>query len=66
MASTVVRLKRQWEQEYKEWARRDLGGKRYAYVWANGIYFNVRLEDVENRRSSFLILMKGYPLLMAN
>ena len=28
-ASTVVRLKRQWEQEYKEWARRDLQRKRY-------------------------------------
>ena len=56
-ASTVVRLKRQWEQEYKEWARRDLAGKRYVYVWADGIYFNVRLEDTENRRQCFLILI---------
>jgi len=30
-ASTVVRLKRQWEEEYKEWAQRDLTGKRYVY-----------------------------------
>ena len=56
-AGTVVRLKRQWEQEYKEWARRDLGGKRYVYVWADGIYFNVRLEDMENRKQCFLILI---------
>src|SRR5208283_196325 len=42
-ASTVVRLKRQWEQEYREWAKRDLTGKRYVYFWADGIYFNVRL-----------------------
>jgi transposase-like protein len=56
-ASTVVRLKRQWEQEYKEWAKRDLAGKHYVYVWADGIYFNVRLEDTENKRQCFLILI---------
>ena len=56
-ASTVVRLKRQWEEEYKEWAQRDLTGKRYVYWWADGIYFNVRLEDTENKRQCFLILI---------
>jgi len=30
-ASTVVRLKRQWEQEYKDWSKRNLTGKRYVY-----------------------------------
>jgi len=30
-ASTVVRLKKQWEQEYREWAKRDLSKKRYVY-----------------------------------
>lgn len=56
-ASTVVRLKRQWEQEYKEWAKRDLTGKRYVYFWADGIYFNVRLEDTENKRQCFLVII---------
>lgn len=56
-ASTVVRLKKQWEQDYKEWAKRDLSGKRYVYFWADGIYFNVRLEDTENKRQCFLIII---------
>jgi len=45
-ANTVVRLKEKWETEYKQWAKRDLSGKHYAYIWADGIYFNVRLKDV--------------------
>jgi putative transposase len=49
-ASTVVRIKRRWEQEYREWSRRDLTGKRYVYFGADGIHFNVRLEDTENKR----------------
>lgn len=56
-ASTVVRLKRQWEEEYRDWAKRDLTGKRYVYFWADGIYFNVRLEDAENKRQCFLIVI---------
>ena len=56
-ATTVVRLKRQWEQEYKVWSHRDLTGKRFVYLWADGIYFNVRLEDPENKRQCFLIIM---------
>lgn len=43
-ATNVVRLKESWEQEYEEWQRRDLTGKRYVYMWADGVYFNVRLE----------------------
>lgn len=56
-ANTIVRLKRQWEGEYKEWAKRDLSDKHYVYIWADGIYFNVRLEDTENKRQCFLILI---------
>ena len=41
--STITRLKEAWQGEYTEWARRDLAGKRYVYLWADGIYFNVRL-----------------------
>jgi transposase-like protein len=56
-ASTVVRLKRQWEEEYKTWTERDLSNKRYIYFWADGIYFNVRLEDPENKKQCFLVVI---------
>ena len=36
-ATTIVRLKRQWEQEYQQWKERPLE-KDYLYVWADGIY----------------------------
>ena len=42
--ATIVRLKQVWEKEYTVWRQRDLSGKRYAYVWVDGIYFNVRLQ----------------------
>ena len=42
--ATIVRLKQVWEKEYAVWRQRDLSGKRYAYVWVDGIYFNVRLQ----------------------
>ena len=57
-ASTLVRLKAQWEEEYNEWCKRDLSGKRYVYIWADGIYFNVRLTD---ERPCLLVLMGARP-----
>lgn len=53
-ATNVVRLKNAWKQEYEQWTRRDLSGKRYVYLWADGIYFNVRLED---DRACILVIM---------
>lgn len=47
-ANTVVRLKEKWEQEYAIWTQRDLSGRRYIYWWADGVYFNVRLEGGRN------------------
>lgn len=43
--TNILRLKGDWEEEYKEWGKRDLSEKHYVYVWADGIYFNVRLEE---------------------
>ena len=43
--TNIVRLKETWEKDYKDWLKRDLSGKRYVYLWADGIYFNVRLSD---------------------
>jgi transposase-like protein len=53
-AGTVGRLKKQWEQEHQEWAARDLSSKHYVYVWADGVHFNVRLEE---DRQCILVLM---------
>ena len=43
--TNIVRLKERWEAEYKDWNKRDLSGKHFVYLWADGIYFNVRLEE---------------------
>ena len=55
--NVVVQLKKQWEQEYQQWKQRDLSEKHYVYVWADGIYANVRLEDTANQRQCLLVLM---------
>ena len=41
----IVRLKRIWEEEYETWNKRDLSNDYYVYIWADGVYFNVRLDD---------------------
>ena len=53
--NTVQRLKEKWRQEWFEWSRRSLAGKRYVYLWADGIYFNIRLGDAG--RQCVLVLM---------
>src|SRR6202022_1379026 len=40
-----IRLKAGWEEDYKVWCQRDLSQKRYVYWWADGVYFNVRLDE---------------------
>lgn len=44
-ATNIVRLKQSWEEEYATWAKRDLQGADYVYVWADGVNFSVRLEE---------------------
>ena len=53
-SNTIVRLKKSWMQDYAEWSKRDLSNKKYVYFWADGIYFNVRLDDVS---SCILVIM---------
>jgi len=43
-ASTITRLKASWWDEYENWRKRDLTGKRYVYIWADGVYFTPRLD----------------------
>jgi putative transposase len=40
--------------DYKLWCQRDLSQKRYVYWWADGVYFNVRLDE---ERSCVLVLI---------
>jgi putative transposase len=54
-ATTVTRLKAVWEQEQEAWSKRSLKGKRYVYVWADGVHFNIRLDSGE--RQCILVLM---------
>ncbi len=56
-SSTITRLKAGWEQEHEDWSKRSLSGKRYVYFWADGVYFNIRLEDPGNSRQCILVLM---------
>jgi transposase-like protein len=53
-ASTVTRLKTCWEGEFQEWNKRSLEGKQYVYLWADGVHFNIRLEE---DRQCILVLM---------
>ena len=56
-ATNICRLKRVWEDEWKDWSHRDLSDKEYVYVWADGIYFNIRLADEANKKQCILVLM---------
>jgi transposase-like protein len=56
-ATTVTRLKSTWEADYEAWRTRSLLGKEYVYLWADGIYFNVRLESPGNDRQCILVLI---------
>ena len=56
-ATTIVRLKETWAHDYDAWNKRDLSSKQYAYIWADGIHVNVRLEDEGNQRQCILVLM---------
>jgi transposase-like protein len=54
LSSSTMLLCQVWPQEFAQWNRRDLSEKEYVYVWADGIYFNVRCEDA---RPCLLVLV---------
>jgi putative transposase len=53
-ATTITRLKAVWGQDHDAWSKRSLAGKHYVYVWADGVHFNIRLEE---GRQCILVLM---------
>lgn len=69
--TNVVRLKDGWKKDYDTWSKRDLSGKKYVYWWADGIYFNVRLDKdrpcmlvlmgaLENGKKELVAVLDGY------
>ena len=54
-ATTITRLKEGWHQDYDVWNQRRLEGKRYVYIWGDGIHFNIRLG--EDERMCILVIM---------
>jgi transposase-like protein len=44
-ASVVTRLTTAWQEERERFANRSLADVDYVYCWADGIHFNVRLEE---------------------
>ena len=45
LAKTVTRLKADWWSEYEAWEKRDLGNRRFLYIWADGVYFKPRMAE---------------------
>ena len=44
-SDTILRVRKSWEEELRHWRGRDLSARRYVYIWADGIYFQARMED---------------------
>ena len=44
-ATTITRLKADWWSEYEAWEKRDLGARRFLYIWADGVYFKPRMAE---------------------
>ena len=68
--ASVVRLKAQWQQEYEAWRRRPLA-RRYAYLWADGLYLKagpgaeklavlIVIGVAEDGQKDLLAMLEGY------
>ena len=44
-ASVITRLTKSWQEERERFADRSLADVDYVYCWADGVHFNVRLEE---------------------
>src|SRR5579859_6039945 len=44
-ASTIQRLTREWSEQLASFRQRDLSQIDYVYLWADGVHFNIRLEE---------------------
>lgn len=53
-ASSILRLKEEWQHQYSTWKRRDLSGLELVYLWADGIYVKAGLEK---EKAALLVLI---------
>jgi transposase-like protein len=44
-ATNISRLTSEWEEGYRQFQQRRFDDRDYVYVWADGVHFNIRLED---------------------
>ena len=44
-STTISRLKADWWDDYERWQRRELSARRIVYIWADGVYFQPRMEE---------------------
>jgi transposase-like protein len=44
-SDTILRLRKSWDEELQHWRAKDLSARRYVYIWADGIYFQARMDD---------------------
>jgi len=68
--ATIARLKQSWEAEYADWRQKDWRGHEFVYLWADGIYLNVRSDERRcllvvigcdaHGRKHFLAIEEGY------
>jgi len=55
-ASTVARLKEQWQAEWEQWHQRSLVGLELVYLWVDGVYVKAGLEKA---KSALLVVIGG-------
>jgi putative transposase len=47
--AVIARLRDVWQADYARWRRRDLSARRCAYLWADGVYLQARMEPEAER-----------------
>jgi len=55
-ASTVARLKEQWQAEWEQWRQRSLVGLELVFLWVDGVYVKAGLEKA---KSALLVVIGG-------
>jgi transposase-like protein len=56
-ASTISAVVRSWDSKFEKWAKRELTGQFFPYLWADGVNFNVRGEKADNQA---VLTLVGY------
>lgn len=53
-AATIARVNAQFRDEYAAWSTRDLSDRRFAYLWADGVYLGAGPDD--ERRALLVVI----------